>query len=222
MGNTTTTSYMNLTLPVPTVEIGPAWATELITALNAIDAHDHTNGKGKLIPTAAINVNANLNFLSFSASNLLSTQFTTQTSPLIGLTNSASIYVVNGDLYYTNGSGTSVQLTSGSFLAPAPGTVNSLGLLTIAGNLVIAPSSTYSLISVDTSIPRTITLPAVSLVNGGRLFAIKDASGLSFSNPITILPNGADTVEEAASYTIQSGDGCTWFAANGSSNWEII
>ena len=213
---------MNLTLPVPTVEIGPAWATELVTALNAIDAHDHTNGKGKLIPVSALNINADLNYFSFSATNLLSIKLVPQIAPLTGITNAASIYVVGGNLFYTNGSGSSVQLTNGAFLAPAPGSVNSLGLVTVTNDIVISPSDTFSLMSVDTSVPRSITLPSISVVAGGRLFAIKDSTGAAFSNPITLLTNGSDTIDGASSYIIQSGEGCIWVAADGSSNWEII
>jgi len=222
MGNTTTTAYMNLTLPVPTVEIGPAWAIELITAFNSIDSHDHTNGKGKLIPSSALNINADLNFYSYTAMNLLSTKFVQQTTPLVGLSNVASLYVVNGNLYYTNGSGSSVQVTNGSFLAPAPGTVNSLGILNISNDLTILPSDNYTLIGVDTSAIRTIHLPSIALVTPGRLFAIKDSLGAAFTNPIHIVPNGSDTVNSAAFYNMNSGTGCIWMATDGTSNWNLV
>ena len=59
------TTYMNLNLPTPTITLGPAWATQINTAIESIDSHDHTDNKGALIPTSALNINANLDFNEF-------------------------------------------------------------------------------------------------------------------------------------------------------------
>jgi hypothetical protein len=44
------TANMNLSLPTVSVTIGPTWATQLNTALETVDVHDHTSGKGVQVP----------------------------------------------------------------------------------------------------------------------------------------------------------------------------
>ena len=43
MAETSTTTYMSLTLPTPGERLGPTLASDLNTALTAIDAHDHAS-----------------------------------------------------------------------------------------------------------------------------------------------------------------------------------
>lgn len=113
------TTYMNLDLPVVGATIGPAWAAELNTALEAVDAHDHSSGKGKAIPSAGILINADLNFNSYGPTGMKQASFTSQGSPLAAsFTNCLS--VVNNDLYYNNGVGAAIKLTSGSSFNIAP------------------------------------------------------------------------------------------------------
>lgn len=222
MSNTTTTVYMNLSLPIPTVEIGPAYAIEIVAAMNAVDAHDHTSGKGKPIPSSAFNINANINFLAYAATNLATAQFINQSAALTGASYASGLQVVGGNLYFINGSGSAVQITSGGALVSTPGTVNSLGLKTITTNLTILSSDTYSLINVNNTAPASITLPSVSAVLGGRFFAIKDGLGNSFTQPLTLLPNGTDTIDLASSLVIRSTDATIWLASDGVSNWVVI
>lgn len=104
---------MNLDLPVPTVTLGPAWAQQLNTAIEFIDAHDHTTGKGQLITSAAININDDLSFNNYKieAAKILGMQ--NQASPL---TDTRALYSVNGELYYTDGVGNQIALTAGGAL----------------------------------------------------------------------------------------------------------
>jgi microcystin-dependent protein len=113
-----TAPYNNLTLPDPTVTTGPTWSTELNAALTTLDAHDHTPGKGTLVPTAGLNINADLNFNSHAATAVTKAAFTSQASAFSAATTLA-VYVVNGDLWYNNNSGTPVQLTAGSSITSA-------------------------------------------------------------------------------------------------------
>lgn len=112
MSTTSTLSpNMELTLPIINLTPDPAWAQDLLLDLNTIDSHNHIPGSGVQVPTAGININANLPFNNFSLTNLSSVDFIGQGSTL---TIPSSIYTFNGNLYYTNASGVPVQITSGS------------------------------------------------------------------------------------------------------------
>lgn len=107
------TPYMFLDLPVPTVTLGPAWAQQLNTAIEFIDAHDHTTGKGQLITSAAINIDDDL---SFNNNRI-------ESAKILGMQNQASaqadtraLYSVNGELYYTDGVGNQIAITAGGAL----------------------------------------------------------------------------------------------------------
>lgn len=116
MSFTTTTPYMDLVLPVPTQEFGPAWAEELNVALGLVDSHDHTPGQGVPIPIAAVLINSDLDMLNFNIIDIRATRFTNQTSPLSTPSDVTEMYVVNGNLYYNNQLGQQVQITAGSAL----------------------------------------------------------------------------------------------------------
>lgn len=109
-----TTANMNLNLPTPEVTLGPEWATALNTALDLVDSHDHTSGKGVQVPTAGLNIDANLDFNENKATNLAAVQLQNLAAPDAGALNANSVQIVNGDLWAINGAGVAVQITSGS------------------------------------------------------------------------------------------------------------
>jgi len=218
MANTT---FMNLTLPIPTVTLGPDYATLLNTALESIDSHDHSSGKGSKIPIAALNINADLDFQQNKIYNLNSLQLTERTTLQTGVLNKASIQVFSNDLYYINNSGVSVQLTSGGALATSPGSAQTFEITTINTDIILAPSDTFVYLIVDTTVARSITLPAASAVSGGRIYIIKDLNSNASTNNITITPNGADTIDSNANLVIDSSSSTTMLVGDGVSNWLI-
>lgn len=120
-----TTTYMQLTLPEVGVTPGPTWA-DAVEGLNyiigIIDAHDHTLNKGTLVPVSGLNINADLDLLAFS---LLGAKKLTLESQISSLSTNNSLYSLNGELYFIDGSGTGVPITSGGSLAiGATGTIN--------------------------------------------------------------------------------------------------
>lgn len=118
------TPNMDLNLPVVSLTLGPQWASELNAALELVDSHDHTTNNGVRIPTAGIQLNADLTFNSFAATELDRTSYTDQ---IAALTDLRSIYTVNGDLYYTNTAGDQVKITAGNALNSTPGAISGLG-----------------------------------------------------------------------------------------------
>lgn len=110
---------MGLALPVVSVEPGPTWASDLNTAFGLVDSHDHTSGKGLQIPTAGLNINADLSIGSFNLTTIRSARYNNQSSPLGVATDLNCVYVSSGNLYFNNSTGVQVQITSGAGLNAA-------------------------------------------------------------------------------------------------------
>lgn len=138
------TTNMNLTLPVVSQTPGPEWASTINSDLSLIDAHDHTSTKGARIPSAALNINANINWSSYSPLQVGYVDFSTQTVALTG--QPQKVYVVGGDLYYSNGAGTPVQITNGNSVAGSTGTITGLPSGTASASY-IAGTSTFAFAS---------------------------------------------------------------------------
>lgn len=127
-----TTSNMSLDLPDVSVTIGPTYATKNNTAFTVIDAHDHTPGKGPLIPTAGLNINADLEFNSNSALELKKVGLDAQGTLLTGtrfLQADSS-----GELYWNDGSANQVKITNS-------GSINVAGSGGFGGDYVSAGAS---------------------------------------------------------------------------------
>lgn len=109
-----TTPNMNIILPTPTVTNGPDWAEAVNDAIETIDDHDHSSGKGKKVTSAGIDINLDLEMNSNRLIETESVKFEDHISPLIGATHAGSVYESDGDLYYTNAGGVAVQITDGN------------------------------------------------------------------------------------------------------------
>jgi len=216
------TTNMNLELPTVTVTLGPEWATELNAALEVVDAHDHTSGKGVPVPVSGLNINADLNLGNFRVTEAKSVQHESQATTLVGASNANSVYTVLGDLYYTNGSGTAVQITDGGTVVTAPASIQSFETVLVNTNLVIGPTDTFVFLFVDTSVsPKSITLPAASAVVAGRLYIVKDVSGNSEVNNITVNRAGADLIDGQTSLVISSNFATSFIVGDGTSAWSV-
>ena len=119
------TSGTNITAiakPAVGVTAGPTWATDLNTTIDAVDGHDHSTNKGVRITPAAINVNAAFEYNSNDITELKTLSFDTATAS----TTSYSIYQASGNLYWRNGSGTAVQITTGSTVNAGAGSIDGM------------------------------------------------------------------------------------------------
>jgi len=101
---------------------GPQWATDLNTSLDAVDGHDHSTNKGVRITPAGVNINADLEFNEYSATELKNVIFSTATAA----TTAYSVYQASGNLYWRNGSGTAVQITTGSSVNAGSGSISGM------------------------------------------------------------------------------------------------
>lgn len=117
------TPNMGLTIPVPGQETGPQWANDINASLTLIDAHDHTPGNGVPITPAALNINANVQFNGNFITNLGGGFFAVQSGDP---STNASIYSKGVDLYYKDGNGNVIQITSGGGVNGSPGSISNL------------------------------------------------------------------------------------------------
>lgn len=141
MANTTTSANMLLPIPVVGVDPGPQYGTDVNSCLTIIDGHNHTPGLGVAIPTDGLNINADLTFNDVNAISLRSVRFQTQGSPLSGPSDLGCLYESGVDLYYNDGSGNQVRITTGGALAGTPGSIS--GLAPPASASYVSLSSTF-------------------------------------------------------------------------------
>ena len=95
-----------------------------------------------------------------------------------------------------------------------------LNTTALAGNLTLSDTDDYYMILVDTSAPRTITLPDPTLSE--RVIIIKDVTGTAPANPITVARFGTEKIENvAASYLLRGAKG-SWTFVSDLTNWWII
>jgi hypothetical protein len=131
------TPFMGMDLPVPTVTLGPAWATQLNSNIGStIDSHNHTSGKGAPVPSAALDINAALSFQNNNATNFRSVRFFNQGAPISLPTDLICLYASGGNLYYNDGLRNIIQLTVG-------GALNATSIGGIGGDYTTSSASVF-------------------------------------------------------------------------------
>jgi hypothetical protein len=132
---------------------------------------------------------------------------------------------------YTNNP-TSILAGAGITVTPTSGvgaeviTISSSGVPTLSVRIAVATpvvvsATTDDVISVQVPgpVPVAVTLPAGTT---GKTFTIKDGLGLAApATPITITPTGPDTVDGAASATINAPYGALTFVFDGG-QWILV
>jgi hypothetical protein len=107
---------------------GTEYASRLVEVVQDIDAHDHTEDNGVPVPSAGIDIDADLEANGFSITELESTAYDNQAAALTGATNARRVYFVGGELYATDGNGTEIQITSnGEVDSSAAGSIGGMG-----------------------------------------------------------------------------------------------
>ncbi len=107
------TPNMNITLPTPSVTVGPEWAQTVNEGFENVDDHDHSSGKGKKITPAGMDINEDLDIDENNLTNVNTVEFVNQDEPLSGVSNICRLQFVDGNFYIVNAGGTPVQITDG-------------------------------------------------------------------------------------------------------------
>lgn len=117
---------LNITLPTVGATTGPSYATQINAAIQTLI----DDVEAKIVP-AELDINADVDFssggTSYGAENLQRLNFTEQGTALAGGSYVNSLFDVNGELYYQDGAGNNVQLTSGGSLGAVAGNITTTG-----------------------------------------------------------------------------------------------
>lgn len=219
--DTTTTPLMSLVVPVPAVRSGPAYASDIVTLLSLIDSHTHITGQGSKIPPGGLTLTADLDFnptggtTGQSATNLRSTRYLQLASAPATASDIRAAYSYGspGDLYWKDGAGTEIQITSGGLLNSAALTNNSWTRSAFSTNITILSSDTPVYYDGDTSgAARTVTLPRCNAV-AGKFYLFRQTTG---TNGIVLAPNAADSIDG-----LSAGTSLTLPAAAARGEWLI-
>lgn len=119
------TANMGMTLPTVGVTSDAIGEGNVVNNFSILDVHDHSSGKGAQVPSAGLNINADLSFAGFRPFNLGSATFVNQTGA-ISTTNKPCFYVLNGEAHFIDNSGNDVALTAAGSVAGAIGSISGL------------------------------------------------------------------------------------------------
>lgn len=122
-------------------DAGTGYATNLRNSLTTIGAHDHTTGKGIKVPTAGINLNADLEFNVNDATEVRTARFDPTVVTIVA-SDRRALYHVGGELFYIDDAGLATQITlDGSVKGPV-GTITGM---TGSATVVYSPATdTYA------------------------------------------------------------------------------
>lgn len=109
---------------------------------------------------------------------------------------------------HTDGNG--VVLPNGTWTVSAPASYP-YTILTTDTQKVLAVSATAA--------ARTLTLPAATNV---MHVIVKDADNIAATHNITVVADGSDTIDGAASFVLDSGKQAAGFISDGFSKWLVI
>lgn len=177
----TTSTYMNMPIPIVGVDVGPDWAYNYDSCLEILDAHDHSPGYGAPVSTAGINVNGDFSFNGFNAITLRAARFTAQGSPLALPSDLNEIYVSGVDLYYNDGNGNQIRMTNAGAISGSPGNIS--GLAPPASATYNAGTATFTFQS-NTNIPANMDFGSITIRE-----VVTSPNGVTISSPPSLAAN---------------------------------
>lgn len=205
-----TSPNMNLVIPIPGQELGPAWANDINASLTLIDAHDHSSGSGVQVTPAGLNINSDLAFNGNFAQTLGAGVFSVQLSDPA---ETACVYSKGVDLYYKDGNGNVIQITSGGGVAGSPGSISNLtapasaSYVSASGTFVWQQGvSTAANMDAATLIVR---YPGSYPVPSGNYIALQAPTSLATGFALTLPP----TLPAASSFLTTSTSGTISYTA---------
>jgi hypothetical protein len=167
---------------------GPDWATMLNTIFDRIDQHNHSSGLGVKVGVAGISIDGDLDVTIHRLVNIAAAKFSDQGGALSGINNYGSLYLNGNELYFYDGAGNTVQVTSsGALNSPLP------TLVSVTGTYNVPVGTNDLMLEVDTAAARTINLHSV--VGVKRRLVVTDINGTaSDTNTITLVPSGSEKI----------------------------
>lgn len=211
---------MLLPVPIPTVETGPQYATDLNSCLTTIDSHDHSSGKGTFVTPAGLNINQDLSFVGNNSTNLRSVRFTAQASPISLSSDLGCLYVSGVDLYYNDENGNQIQMTKSGSIAGAVGTISGL----------VPPASLSYVSGTQTFVFQSTTATPANLDSGSIILRdiTANSKGITLSAPAALGSNytftlPSSTPSGSSGYLAVNNTGNMFYASQtiNITNWTI-
>lgn len=180
-----TSANMGLTIPTVSQEPGPTYAIDINTSLSLIDAHNHTTGQGVQIPSSGLNINSDLTFAGYNATNLRSSRYSPQGAVLATASDVGCVYLVGVDLYCNDGNGNNIRITQSGGLA---GTNGSISGLTAPASATYVPLNSTFVWQSGVTIAATMDMRSAILRNSSA-----GSKGLTLSPPAALAADATIT-----------------------------
>ena len=123
-----TSALMGMEIPAPG-DAGPTWATNLQEALEIVDAHDHSAGKGTKVTPAGINVNVDLEMNLQDLTEVRTVRFDSTAVTIAG-TDRRALYNIGGELAYIDEAGNITTITNNGSVNGVAGSIDGMGSTT--------------------------------------------------------------------------------------------
>ena len=208
---------MNIVLATVEVTQGPTWAQILNTAYGVIDLHDHSSGNGVQITPSGLNINDEFDLQGNDLLRALTVALTAAGAADTAKT--GTLQRVGTNLYWVNSGGVAVQITNGSSIVSLGS-----GVLSVSSPgaypYSVTTGDAQSVLLIDSSVARTVNLPAAT--NAMTVY-IKDSFGSATANPVSIAPNGTDTIEGvSAAFSLNASYSSIGLISDGVAGWYVI
>lgn len=170
---------MGLNIPVVSTTTGPQYAQDVNSSLSKLDAHNHTSGQGVQVPSAGININANLPMNNHGLLNASIINLASQALPPA----SGTVYRNNDDLYYVDGTGANVRITQGGAVAVS-------GAVGFSGLPFGTASASYNNLT-QTFIFQSATNTSANVDCGSVILreVVSSANGVTLASPLALAGN---------------------------------
>lgn len=168
---------MNLIISTVGVDSGLSWEQNLNSSLTLLDGHDHSPGKGVPISSAGISVSSDLPLNNNNLTLVRSIRFNSQPLPLSGPMDLGCLYESGVDLWFNDGNGNQVQITSG-------GTVNATSSGIASGTATASFVSSVLVVNAASNTPANIQ--GASLLLGNNLV---NSKFVTLSSPSALAAN---------------------------------
>lgn len=138
---------MSLQLPIVGVDSGLVWENAINTDILILDGHNHSPGSGTQISPSGLSINTALPFLGNFATGVGGVSLVTQTAdPAANL----SLYSKSPELYFKDGAGNVVQLTSGGVVnATSSGITSGTASAAFTSGILVAISNVGVAAAID-------------------------------------------------------------------------
>ena len=225
MSDTILTPLMNLPNPVPRVDPGPDYANNISACFTILDGHNHSAGSGNQINPSGILINADLPFNSSNNATLLrSVRFTPQLSPISGAQDLGCLYESGVDLYYNDGNGNQVRITSGGTVnATSSGISSGTATASFSGGVLVVDQNTNTpgniqcgsiLLGNNTASPNFVTIAPPNALAAGYTLTLPAATPANTALTLTTSSGTQSFLTGTAAQTLRGGSAPVFASPN--------